>query len=102
MLFKRNAKRLQKLTEDILDVTKIESQSLKFNKEQFELKQTITDKTSITTAIQKEKHKKRIFMLFIVTVLVFFKKLTSTFVNKWNYFFHHNLMKIVCSYVKSQ
>ena len=33
----RNAKRLQRLTEDILDVTKIESQSLQLNKEQFNL-----------------------------------------------------------------
>jgi signal transduction histidine kinase len=33
----RNAKRLHKLTEDILDVTKIESQSLNLNKEQFNL-----------------------------------------------------------------
>ena len=33
----RNANRLQRLTEDILDVTKIESQSLKLNKEQFDL-----------------------------------------------------------------
>ncbi len=31
----RNAKRLQRLTNDILDVTKIESQTLKLNKEQF-------------------------------------------------------------------
>jgi len=33
----RNAKRLQKLTEDILDVTRIESQSLHLNKEQFKV-----------------------------------------------------------------
>src|ERR687889_1166745 len=31
----RNAKRLQRLTEDILDVTRIESQSLRLNKEKF-------------------------------------------------------------------
>jgi signal transduction histidine kinase len=37
----RNAKRLQRLTEDILDVTKIESQSLKLNKEQFNLNDVI-------------------------------------------------------------
>jgi len=35
----RNAKRLQRLTEDILDVTKIESQSLQLNKEQFNLRE---------------------------------------------------------------
>jgi signal transduction histidine kinase len=33
----RNAMRLQRLTNDILDVTKIESQTLKINKEQFDL-----------------------------------------------------------------
>jgi signal transduction histidine kinase len=37
----RNAKRLQKLTEEILDVTKIESQSLKLKKEQFNLNDVI-------------------------------------------------------------
>jgi signal transduction histidine kinase len=37
----RNAKRLQRLTEEILDVTKIESQSLKLNKEQFNLNDVI-------------------------------------------------------------
>jgi two-component system, OmpR family, sensor histidine kinase VicK len=39
----RNAKRLQRLTEDILDVTKIESQSLTLNKEQFNLNEVITN-----------------------------------------------------------
>ena len=39
----RNAKRLQRLTEDILDVTKIESQSLNLNKEQFNLNDVITN-----------------------------------------------------------
>ncbi len=37
----RNAKRLQRLTEDILDVTKIESQSLKLNKEKFNINKKI-------------------------------------------------------------
>jgi signal transduction histidine kinase len=37
----RNAKRLQRLTEDILDVTKIESRSLKLSKEEFNLKDVI-------------------------------------------------------------
>ncbi|HYZ51143.1 MAG TPA: histidine kinase dimerization/phospho-acceptor domain-containing protein, partial [Nitrososphaeraceae archaeon] len=37
----RNAKRLQKLTEDILDVSRIESQTLKLNKEQFNLSDVI-------------------------------------------------------------
>jgi signal transduction histidine kinase len=38
----RNAKRLLQLTEDILDVTKIESQSLKLNKERFNLSELIS------------------------------------------------------------
>src|SRR5215216_5916478 len=38
----RNAKRLQRLTEDILDVTKIESNSLTLNKQQFNLNEMIT------------------------------------------------------------
>jgi hypothetical protein len=39
----RNAKRLQKLTESILDVTKIESRSLKLNKEKSNLNNLILD-----------------------------------------------------------
>ncbi len=39
----RNAKRLQRLTNDILDVTKIESHSLNLNKEQFELSSVISN-----------------------------------------------------------
>jgi two-component system, OmpR family, sensor histidine kinase VicK len=38
----RNAKRLQRLTNDILDVTKIESHSLKLNKERFNLANLIS------------------------------------------------------------
>jgi signal transduction histidine kinase len=39
----RNAKRLQHLTEDILDVNRIESQSLMLNKERFNLTEMILD-----------------------------------------------------------
>jgi two-component system, OmpR family, sensor histidine kinase VicK len=39
----RNAKRLQRLTEDILDVSKIESQSLNLNKQQFNLYDVISN-----------------------------------------------------------
>ncbi|MRN40971.1 MAG: HAMP domain-containing protein, partial [Nitrosopumilales archaeon] len=39
----RNAKRLQRLTNDILDVAKIESKSLGLNKEQFNLNRVILD-----------------------------------------------------------
>jgi phospho-acceptor domain-containing protein len=42
-VIRRNAKRLQRLTEDILDVTKIESQSLNLKKEQFDLNEVITN-----------------------------------------------------------
>jgi two-component system, OmpR family, sensor histidine kinase VicK len=40
-IINRNAKRLQRLTEDILDVTRIESQSLKLNKEKFNINKKI-------------------------------------------------------------
>ena len=39
----RNAKRLKRLTEDILDITKIESQSLNLNKERFNLNDIIAN-----------------------------------------------------------
>ncbi|MGE3860149.1 MAG: ATP-binding protein [Nitrososphaeraceae archaeon] len=39
----RNAKRLQRLVDDIIDVTKIESQLLKLNKEKFDLNHVITN-----------------------------------------------------------
>ncbi|MGA9168935.1 MAG: ATP-binding protein [Nitrososphaeraceae archaeon] len=39
----RNAKRLQRLTDDILDVTRIENQALQINKEQFELSEVVTN-----------------------------------------------------------
>jgi signal transduction histidine kinase len=39
----RNAKRLQRLTDDILDVTKIESKALNLKKERFNLKDVITN-----------------------------------------------------------
>jgi len=38
----RNAKRLQRLSGDILDVTRIESQTLKLNKERFDLDEVIS------------------------------------------------------------
>jgi two-component system, OmpR family, sensor histidine kinase VicK len=42
-VIRRNANRLQRLTEDILDVTKIESRSLKLNKEQFDLNEILSN-----------------------------------------------------------
>src|SRR5919198_5424 len=52
----RNAKRLQRLTEDILDVTKIESHSLNLKKESFNLNDIITNTIDdITTNILSSK-----------------------------------------------
>jgi signal transduction histidine kinase len=54
----RNAKRLQRLTEDILDVTKIESHSLNLKKELFNLKDVLTNTIDDITAnmvINKER-----------------------------------------------
>ncbi len=46
----RNAKRLRRLTENILDVTRIESKSLKLNKEQFNLNDVIVNTINYITA----------------------------------------------------
>jgi signal transduction histidine kinase len=54
----RNAKRLKLLTEDILDVTKIESQSLDLKKERFNLNDIIV--TSIDDAITNNKQSSKI------------------------------------------
>ena len=54
----RNAKRLQRLTEDILDVTKIESHSLNLKKELFNLNDILTNAIDDITAnmdINKER-----------------------------------------------
>ncbi|MGB8034761.1 MAG: HAMP domain-containing sensor histidine kinase, partial [Nitrososphaeraceae archaeon] len=58
----RNAKRLKQLTEDVLDVTRIESNSLQLNKEEFDLKDlvihTIQDyenQTAATAAADNSK-----------------------------------------------
>jgi signal transduction histidine kinase len=53
----RNAKRLQRLTDDILDVTKIESKSLNLNKEFFNLNDIITNAIEdIIAKIAKKSH----------------------------------------------
>ena len=39
---KRNALRLQRLTEDILDVTRIESKTINLHKEKFDLKSLLS------------------------------------------------------------
>jgi two-component system sensor histidine kinase VicK len=67
----RNALRLQKLTNDILDVTRIESQTLNLNKEQFNLKYLITsivedyrrqiqeNKSNVKLLYDIKRHKKK-------------------------------------------
>ena len=67
----RNALRLQKLTNDILDVTRIESQTLNLNKEQFNLKYLITsivedyrrqiqeNKSNVRLLYDIKRHKKK-------------------------------------------
>jgi signal transduction histidine kinase len=56
----RNAKRLQHLTEDILDVTKIESQSLNLKDESFNLNDIITNAIDdITTNMVSKKSQQR-------------------------------------------
>ena len=57
----RNAKRLQRLTEEILDVTKIESQSLKLKKEEFNLNNVIINcinDITMNLLLRQEKRRK--------------------------------------------
>jgi two-component system, OmpR family, sensor histidine kinase VicK len=56
----RNARRLQRLTEDILDVTKIESQSLQLNKETFNLTELIINAIADSKNQLKKDSNKRI------------------------------------------
>ncbi|MGC2669263.1 MAG: HAMP domain-containing sensor histidine kinase, partial [Candidatus Nitrosopolaris sp.] len=63
----RNAKRLQRLTEDILNVTKIESQSLDLKKEQFNLSDVITNAMNdimINTDFLKKSQRNAIKLLY--------------------------------------
>jgi two-component system, OmpR family, sensor histidine kinase VicK len=61
----RNAKRLQRLTEDILDVTKIESQSLKLNKQYLNLKDIIMNVLAdYKNEEQDDKHQRKIRLLY--------------------------------------
>jgi signal transduction histidine kinase len=54
----KNAKRLQKLADDILDTSKIESHSLKLNKEQFDLMEIVSSALKeCTSQIGKDKQK---------------------------------------------
>ncbi|CAN5477851.1 hypothetical protein BH18THE2_BH18THE2_35370 [soil metagenome] len=61
----RNARRLKALTENILDLTRIESQSLKLHKEAFNLDDMIGDLiTDTDTQSQSTNEKKRINILY--------------------------------------
>ena len=59
----RNARRLQQLTEDILDVTRIESNSLTLNKQQFNLNDIITN-TINDIIVKKDFKSKNIKLLY--------------------------------------
>ena len=56
----RNAKRLQRLTEDILDVTRIESNSLNLKKVQFNLNEIILNSISDSRNQMQKEHKDNI------------------------------------------
>jgi signal transduction histidine kinase len=60
----RNAKRLQRLTEEILDVTKIESQSLKLKKEEFNLNDMIVNCINDITMNSYAKRKSDVKILY--------------------------------------
>ena len=55
-VIRRNAKRLQGLTEDILDVMRIESHTLKLNKEKFNLNDVITTCINDVTINDKNRN----------------------------------------------
>ncbi|MGC2307568.1 MAG: sensor histidine kinase, partial [Nitrososphaeraceae archaeon] len=55
----RNAKRLQRLAEDILDIARIESKSLKLDKTQFNLNEVIEDVIDEYRATVRENEEKR-------------------------------------------
>ena len=56
----RNAKRLKRLTDNLLDITKIESQSLKLNKEKFNLNVLISEVLKDYVGKQKKQQKVKI------------------------------------------
>jgi nitrogen-specific signal transduction histidine kinase len=68
----RNAKRLQRIADDIIDVTKIESQSLNLNKEQLNLNHVITNIIdNYNTLIVKGSYKLKLnFTPFKETLLI--------------------------------
>jgi signal transduction histidine kinase len=61
----RNAKRLQRLTEDILDVSRIESQTLKLNKQRIDLRILIMNIfEDLKNEVQSKSNKKKINLLY--------------------------------------
>jgi two-component system sensor histidine kinase VicK len=70
----RNAKRLQRLADDILDVTKIESQSLQLKKERFNITQMIlnalADYRRNDTNKEEEKEKIKVVVAFKEDIFV--------------------------------
>ena len=73
---RRNAKRLQQLTEDVLDVTRIESNSLLLNKEQFDLNEVITNgindviANTRTFSVKKKENIKLLYQPINKTIIV--------------------------------
>jgi signal transduction histidine kinase len=62
----RNAARLQRLTNDILDVTRIESQTLKLNKERFDLNDLIMDIVEdFRSQLEKDNSSVKIPLLYV-------------------------------------
>ena len=55
-VIKRNAERLQRLSEDILDIAKIESHALKLNRERFDLGENIDSVVKDITSQIKDKY----------------------------------------------
>ena len=74
----RNSKRLQRLTDDILDITGIESHSLNLKKEHFSLNDVIisTKNDTITnTHFKPENRNLRLLYQLIIITIVFFLKM---------------------------
>jgi signal transduction histidine kinase len=69
----RNARRLQRLTEDILDVTRIDSKTLKLNKQGFIIAETIREMVQDYSAAERRNYDKSIVISFTCS-----KELEST------------------------
>jgi signal transduction histidine kinase len=67
----RNAKRLNRLTEDVLDLTKIESQSLQLHTEQFNLREMILNTIADSRNEIKKEYKDNIVLEFVCKKNIF-------------------------------